>query len=164
MTLGVEDGNNEWMNEVRILKTWMFWVSLWWWWKEGASKVHKHSPFSWTPSLAYPDRLGVASSMLIPASSSAIREVDYKLQGWVKSELSSIWYAKQRSSRLPTQDDKHTTVDLRCTPNQREKYSCRLGSGLIFWAACKLLIRFWLHDWCLQGYSHIWMEYAQWSE
>ena len=38
-----------------------------------------HLPFGWTPSLAYPGRLGVAGSVLIPASSSAVCKVEYEL-------------------------------------------------------------------------------------
>jgi len=53
-------------------------------------------PFGWTPSPAYPGKLGVAGSVLIPASSNADAKLSTSCRvGW-ESELSSIWNAEQR--------------------------------------------------------------------
>jgi hypothetical protein len=59
-------------------------------------KVRKRLSLGWTPSPAYPSRLGVAGSVLIPASSNAECEVESELKGWVGNELSSIRNAEQR--------------------------------------------------------------------
>ena len=43
------------------------------------AEVRERLPLGWTPSPAYPGRLGVAGSVLIPASSDAVREVEFEL-------------------------------------------------------------------------------------
>jgi hypothetical protein len=47
--------------------------------RKRCQQVRERLPLGWTLSPAYPGRLGVAGSMLIPASSSAVREVEYEL-------------------------------------------------------------------------------------
>jgi hypothetical protein len=47
--------------------------------RQAKSYVCECLPFGWTPSPAYPGRLGAAGSVLIPASSNAVRKVDYEL-------------------------------------------------------------------------------------
>ena len=64
--------------------------------REKGDEVCKRLPLSWTPSPAYPGRLGVAGSVLIPASSDTVSGVNSELIGWVGSELSSIRNAEQR--------------------------------------------------------------------
>ena len=55
--------------------------------RETGDEVHGRLSLGWTPSPAYPGRLGVAGSVLIPASSGAVSEVNSELIGWVGSEL-----------------------------------------------------------------------------
>ena len=64
--------------------------------REKDDEVRECLPLGWTPLLAYPSRLGVAGSVLIPASSDAVSKVQSELLGWVGNELSSIWNTDQR--------------------------------------------------------------------
>jgi hypothetical protein len=88
---------------------------------KGTDEVRERLPLGWTPLLAYLGRLGVAGSVLIPASSSTNVKLTTSCKGWVKKELSAQFGTWSKDPAAYPHNDEHTVADLQCTPNPTER-------------------------------------------
>jgi hypothetical protein len=88
---------------------------------KGTNEVRERLPLGWTLSPAYPSRLGVAGSMLIPASSSTNAKLTMSCKGWVKRELSAQFGTRSKDPAAYPHNDERTMADLRRTPNPTER-------------------------------------------
>ena len=84
-----------------------------------------HLLLGWTPSPAYPGRLGAAGSVLIPASSITRCKVVSELSGWVESECKLDLARGAKITPLTQQASERTAACLmRRTPNHKREVAC----------------------------------------
>ena len=69
--------------------------------REMGDEVHGRLSLGWTPSPAYPGRLGVAGSVLIPASSGAVSEVKLRADRLGGKRALARFGTRSKDSRLP---------------------------------------------------------------
>ena len=90
-----------------------------------------HLLLGWTPSPAYPGRLGASSSVLIPALSITSCKVVSELSGWVESLRKLDLAHRAKIMPLTQQASKQTAACLtRRTPNHKREVACNYIEGL----------------------------------